>query len=288
MYGNSLSKQEVGQSLVKQQAGASPPTGMSFPNLQQYFEPIRSYIKTAYRTYLLLNPEIKMGQCLYKYLYMNFPIMRFFRMSNLQFIARRAYVMMTKFFNNLLSGNIFAPPEPQTDIDRVGFKVASITKERPKPKTPQLNTINSGLYSLPQSRKNYYYLPSNVAYQPMTVTPNLVYQRVKRQTAQLPSNQQYTPEEQSVKSQQAQPKKEHPTEFTDNVQDFENMDADAKIDLSNPSLLYEADQLFNLDSMFWKSMGVEDNSIKKYSLAYCGREYTSDILKRFVKNVILS
>lgn len=281
MYGNILPKKEVGQSLAKQQAG------MSFPNLQQYFEPVRSYIKSAYRTYLLLNPEIRMGQCLYKYLYMNFPIMRFFRMSNLRFVAKRAYVMITKFFNNLLSGNIFAPPETQNDIDRVGFKVASITKEKPKPKTPQKNTINSGLYSLPQTSQNYYYLPSNVAYQPM-ITPNLVYRRVKRQTAQLPSNQQYTSEKQRINAKQLEQKKEHPTQFTDNVQDFEDMDADAKIDLSNPSLLYEADQLFNLDSMFWKSMGIEDNSIKKYSLAYCGREYTSDILRRFVKNVILS
>ncbi|XP_055301327.1 uncharacterized protein LOC129567958 [Sitodiplosis mosellana] len=300
VYSPILSKRKTGQSLAKQQ--------MSFPNLQQYLDPVRSYIKTAYRTYLLLNPEIKMAQCLYKHLYVEYPrLMGFFRMQNLRLLARRAYQMVAKFVNSVLSGSVFAPVETEADEERVGLKVAMITKEKPpqKPKTPQLNLGNYGAYNLPQSVPNYnyaYYPQPGVAYQPIS-TPNFVYQRVKRQSAQFPiqiveantqfsPNQQYQPgyTPQMTHTGTKQPPKEslHPSQFVDNVQDFEDMDPDAKIDLSNSALQNQADQLFNMDSLFWKSMGVEDNMIRKYSLAYCGKEYVTSILRRFVKNVILS
>lgn len=309
-----LSKRQTGQSLIKQQ---SQPAPMSFPNLQPYLDPVRSYIKTAYRTYLLLTPEIKMVQCLYKHLYVEYPrLMGFFRIQTLRLLIRRAYRLVVHFFRSILDGSIFPSIETAADKERVAQKVAMITKEKPKksvkPTTSQLNWTNYGAYGLPQSTPNYnyaYYRQPSAAYQQRSA-PNFVYQRVKRQTAQFPrqtinTNSQipmnyqlvYTPQstytemKQPLQSPQpARPPKQsiHPSQFVDNPQDFDDMDPDAKIDLSNPNIQYEADQLFNMDSMLWRSIGVEDKTIRKYSLAYCGKEYVTDIMRRFVKNVILS
>lgn len=314
-----LSKREIGQSLIKQQPAAAA-AQMSFPNLQPYLDPVRSYIKTAYRTYLLLMPEIKMSQCLYKHLYVEYPrLMGFFRIQTLQMLIRRAYRLVVHFLRSVFDGTIFPSIETEADKERVALKVAMITKEKPKkpvgPTTSQVNLANYGAYGLPQSTPNYnyaYYPQPSVTYQ-QSSAPNFVYQRVKRQTAQYPRQivntypkypmnyqQVYTPQNSYVEMKQAalppqppqpvQPPKQsiHPSEFVDNPQDFDDMDPDAKIDLSNPNIQYEADQLFNMDSMLWKSMGVEDKTIRKYSLAYCGKEYVTDIMRRFVKNVILS
>lgn len=253
---------------------------MSFPNFQPYLEPVRSYIKTAYKTYLLLSPEMRFGQCLYKYLYMKYPILRYFRVENLRLVVRRAYRSVVRFLNSILSGSIFGSPETEADKERVGLKVAMMTKERQAKKQnfPQSNLANYGIYTLPQSTVNYNYLPANY-----------VYQRVRRQSPQFHTNQPQQIQNAADKKhiQQLQKQANHPSQFIDNNQDFEDMDSDAKIDLTNPNLEYEADQLFNLDSLFWKSLGIEDNSIKKYSLAYCAREYSTSVFQRFLKNVLL-
>lgn len=283
VYSSSVLKQAAGQSL------------MSFPNLQPYLEPIRTYIKRGYRTYLLLNPEMKLSQCLYKYLYMTYPLVRLFRIQNLRLVMKRLYYIVVKFVNSILSGNIFSSSESEADKERVGLKVAMITREQPKKLQKPSQLTNYGMESLSQSALNYNYNYLNypglaTAYQPIS-TPNYVYQRSKRQAPQFYANQpqysQYTTETKKTEIVRPQKQTVQPDQFVDNVQDFENMDSDARIDLSNPSLQYEADQLFNLDSMFWKTLGIEESSIKRYSIAYCFKEYTTDIFKRFLKNVLL-
>lgn len=49
----------------------------------------------------------------------------------------------------------------------------------------------------------------------------------------------------------------------------DHVDPEARIDLTNKLVEREAEELFNIDTMFWRSLGFEESSFKRYSLAYC-------------------
>lgn len=255
--------------FYKQKQQPTVPSFLTFPtvsNLQPFFETIRNYIKTGYRTYLLLNPEVKMGQCVVKYFYTQYPnVLKFFRVQNLTKFIRRLYSVVTKYANDIMSGNLFS----DTDRKRVESKVASITHEKE----------NQQFYYVPY----YQFQPdqSNNNYQSYLLRSKRYYNLRKRFVRQAP-NYEFR---QSVKKSKVDQSFLPP--LIDNVPDYD-VDSDATIDLSDRTLEREADQLFNVDSMFWKSLGIEENSLKKYSLSYCAKDYVTDVFKRFIKNVILS
>lgn len=246
----------IASSLLKQQN--------VFSSLQSIFAVVKSYIKSAYRLYLVMNPEWKFGQCMVKLVYTRYPgFMRLFRAQNISLLSRRLYFILTKYMSNIINGNVFAWYGSQTDQMRVGSKVAAITTEN--------NIVSSAVYNQKIQQKQ----PSNF-YDIHSPYYELYKQRFGRQASHSPN----------IQHKQQQP---NGHKMPGSVQMSNEMfDSDARIDLSNHKLEREAEELFNIDKMFWKSLGIEENSIKRYSLAYCGKEYATDALKRFVKNVLLS
>lgn len=238
------------------------------PDFPPFFETIRSYFKLAYKSYLLLNPEVKFGQCIVKYLYTEYPVvMRFFRTQNITNFFRRMYIVMGKFMNNIINGKLFNWSETEFDMKRIGLKVAMTSYENSKPK-----------FSSPQPNSNFYQT-YYVNYNNYTV-PNQLYVRSRRFSRQTQSPNANTGKDAGKKVGSSKNK--------ENAMHYEDIDSEARIDLTNRDVEREAENLFNIDAMFWKSLGIEENSFKRYSLAYCTKEYLTESFKRFMKNVILS
>lgn len=264
--GESLTKEIQNGFTYKQSTFPSVPSFLTFPTvptLQPFFETARSYIKTGYRTYLLLNPEVKMGQCVIRYFYTQYPgVMRFFQAENISKFIRRLYIFVGRFVNSILSGDIFTDAVKR----RVESKVVLMTREEQKQKPPQP-----------------IYIPYQTYYQPWPIMNYNLYSPHQRFARQVPSMEFGVSN--ATKSSVA--KKQLPPPLVDNVS-VSDIDSDARIDLTDRKIEREADQLFNVDAMFWKSLGIEENALKKYSLSYCAKDYVTDIFRRFVKNIILS
>ncbi|XP_031619304.1 uncharacterized protein LOC116338302 [Contarinia nasturtii] len=210
------------------------------PVIAPYLEPVRTYIKRAYKTYVTLTPEVKLGQCVVKHFYVQYPsIFRFFRNNTLRKHIDRVYNFLVQWIRNLLK--ILFPLEIEQNTSQIGPKVAN--KRIKMPPQSLANTPSQPNY-------NYYY--------PSSLNPTVYSYRSKRQTnaAQITNNK---------------------------------MESEAQIDMMNRRILErEADDLFNMDQMLWKNFGLDDRSIKKYSMVYCGKEWITGFFNRFVKNVILS
>lgn len=230
----------------------SVPSFLTFPTiptLQPVFETIRLYIKTGYKSYLLLNPEIKMAQCMVKHVYIQYPrMMALFRNENLFKLARRLYFTVVKFINH-----IFKWSDYEADVQQVAMMT---TEEYPR----------------------HFFLHH--------IYTKGIHQRIVRQTTKYEYNRnrltqnpraEYTQENKLMMN----------TDFM-HLTNQEDMDPDARIDLNDKTLEREADELFNI-SKFWKWFGIDpQHSLKKYSLPYCGKEYITDVFRRFVRNVLLS
>lgn len=235
------------------------------PDFPPFFNAIRNYFKTIYRSYLLLNPEVNFGQCIAKYLYIEYPlVMRIFQRQNITIFLRRLYVVAGKFINNIINRYIFDWSDTEFDRQRIGLKVALITNDN---RLPSENLPQSNIY------QNYY---RNYATPYQQIVPTIGYtharSRFVRQVVNPKSNQ---------------------TKYVEDMKPTENtkpheLDPDATIDLRNRDIEREAENLFNIDVMFWRSLGIQENSFKRYSLAYCTKEYLTESFRRFMKNVILS
>lgn len=250
-------------------------------NVRPMFDTAKSYFKSAYRTYLFLNPEVKLAECLVKVAYTRYPtIMRMFRIQNLSKLSRQLYFILTKYMKSILNGNMFSWEEDSgVDKARIGSKIAAITTEdRYSQQRPQ-QTLN--VYQMHPVYRYPYYPPS---IEMAALTKKRAIQRYKRQetATQLQSNVQ-----KPNKNQHKTAMYTFPTQSTNEIGDY-NMDSEARIDLSNRVIQREAEQLFDIDAMFWKSLGIEENSINRYSVAHCAKEYVSEAFKRFIKDVILS
>lgn len=245
------------------------------------FDTAKSFFKSAYRTYLFLNPEVKLAECLVKVAYTRYPtIMRMFRIQNLSKLSRQLYFILTKYMKSILNGNMFSWEEDSgVDKARIGSKIAAITTEdRYSQQRPQ-QTLN--VYQMHPVYRYPYYPPS---IEMAALSKKRAIQRYKRQetATQLQSNVQ-----KPNKNQHKTAMYTVPTQSTNEIGDY-NMDSEARIDLSNRVIQREAEQLFDIDAMFWKSLGIEENSINRYSVAHCAKEYVSEAFKRFIKDVILS
>lgn len=241
------------------------------PSLPPFFERVRSFFKMAYKTYLLMNAEVKFGQCIVKYFYTQYPsVMKFFRMQNFSNFARRVYILTGKIMQNIVNAaNIFSWPETEFDRQRIGMKVAMTASGK---RVPMERLQPPLIYNYSKIVLDYSdYLNShggNTRYARQTNPPSS-------------SNIIILPESDRGKGiEQIKPK--------ENIQSYADIDSEARIDLTNRDLEREAENLFNIDSMFWRSLGIEENSFKRYSLAYCTKEYVTESFKRFMKNVILS
>lgn len=247
--------------------------------MQTILDSMKFYVKTAYKTFFLLNPEVKLGKCLVKSVYIQYPEMfRFLRAENLARLGRRAYIVVTKFINNFINGNVLNQLRIQAEGQRVANKIAMITADKVQRREPNYyaprlvsNVVPSNTYNPTVQLAQYY----PFVYGTMRSNVN---QRFKRQAENSKSEKQNSENnQQSIKSS---------TTSKQTYIDNENMDSEARIDLTNQMLEREAEELFNIDSMFWKNLGIEQNSIKKYSLAYCGKEYASDVFSRFIRNLL--
>lgn len=163
----SMTKEIRNDFTYKQSTFPSVPSFLTFPTvptLQPFFESFRSYIKTGYRTYLLLNPEVKMGQCVIKYFYTQYPnVMRFFQVQNISKSIRRLYFFVVKFVNSILSGDIFSDVVRK----RVESKVVSITHEEQKlkPLQPIYTPYQTYYQPWPILNYNHYKLHQRLARQ---------------------------------------------------------------------------------------------------------------------------
>lgn len=262
-------------------------------NLPPLFETVKSYAKYAYKTYMLLNPEVKAGQCLVKLVYTRYPgFMRLFRMQNLSRLVRRLYFVLTKYMNNILNGDVFSWYDSAADSARVGSKVAAMTAEDVLSKRKAVQPLNFyEIYPSSQLFSNYQDYLRSFEMGPMSkanTRPRFARQIKSNQREPKNFKQKRQNNMQPMNSGPKQATNQIPKQVPNQINDYDDMDSEARIDLSNKSLEREADELFNIDSMFWKILGVGENSIKKYSLAFCGKEYATDAFKRFIRNVLLS
>lgn len=251
-----------------------------FPNVRPMFDTAKSYFKSAYRTYLFLHPEVKLAECLVKVAYTRYPtIMRMFRIQNLSKLSRQLYFILTKYMKSFLNGNMFSWEDTGVDKARIGSKIAAMTTENRFSQQRPQQALN--VYQIhPVYRYPYY--PSLIEMPALSKKRSI--QRYKRQeTATYMQSNVQKPN----KNQHNTAMYTLPTQSTNEIGDY-NMDSEARIDLSNRVIQREAEQLFDIDAMFWKSLGIEENSINRYSVAHCAKEYVSEAFKRFIKDVILS
>lgn len=282
---------------------------VGFPVLPPFVETMRAYFKLAYKSYILLQPEIKFGQCLTKYFYMRFPsVMRFFQWQNFSKYIRRVYIASGAMVNNVVTRTIFTWfDDTELDRERIAIKMAAITSER------QITPIQSMVRPIvefyesiglpPPSPASIYGSYPNLFQSPMIAGTTRLRRRIQREAKYTdPSNHNNMNglNQNTMENAQINYKNNMKKEQTRNKNNMENtqmnggkggradIDPDATIDLTNKQVEHEAEELFNIDSMFWKSLGFEDSSFKRYSLAYCTRAYVTDSFSRFMKNIILS
>lgn len=261
-----------------------------FPDLPPFVETLRAYFKLAYKSYVLLQPEIKFGQCLTKYFYIRFPnFMRFFQWRNLSKYIRRLYSVSGRMVNNVVTRTIFTWfDDTELDRERIAMKMTSITSERQARPDPSIVRPIVEFYESiglqPPLASEIYDIYPNLM-QSLTTSPlRRRYQRDTTNSNKMSSQIQY---KNNMKREQIQNKDD--VQANDgNHRGPAGMDPNATIDLTNKSVEQEAEELFNIDTMFWKNLGFEDSSFRKYSLAYCTRAYVTDSFSRFMKNIILS
>lgn len=283
--------------IIKQVAG--------FPVLPPFVETMRAYFKLAYKSYILLQPEIKFGQCLTKYFYMRFPnFMRFFQWQNLSKYIRRVYIASGRMANNVVTRTIFTWfDDTELNRERIAIKMAAITSERkttPIPSAVQpIVEFYESIGLQPPLASIYEGFP-DLFQVPIVAGTTQVRRRFKRE-AKYPdasnhnningTNQKIMENSQIQFKNNMKKEKIQSENFMQNTKTNAgkaDIDPDATIDLTNKTVEREAEELFNIDTMFWKSLGFEDSSFKRYSLAYCTRAYVTDSFSRFMKNIILS
>lgn len=278
----------------KSGSGTSQPTAVvstkqipGLPDIPPFVETLRSYFKMAYKSYLLFQPEIKYGQCLIKYFYMRFPnVMRFFQLPNFSKYIRRMYSVSGAMTNNIVTRTIFSFfDDTELDRERIAIKMATITDG---PLTPFQSAAKPILefYEVIQSPSAQF---PNLPQLPVFSGPIQLQRRRRRFQRQA----NYPNESNMDRWNQIQYKinmKREPRQSSseEKSKDPVERDPNETIDLTNKDIEREAEELFTIDTMFWKNLGFEDGSFKKYSLAYCTREYVTNSFSRFMKNIILA
>lgn len=250
------------------------------PVIAPYIEPVRSYIKRAYKTYITLNPEVRFGQCIVKHFYVEYgPLIKFIQNNTPRKLIERTFQFLMQMMKDMM--NMFFPTEIKNDMSKI---MAMLTNESPNQRKP---VPSSNLTKKSMPNQNYYYYPSVYGYQRRTKrqanhTPQANHAPQTNHTPHyFPQNQQSRQENsaETTHANAARPIKKY----------FEFLGTKFQIDASDRKTLErEADDIFNLDIILWKNLGLDDRSLQKYSMTYCGKEYIIGFFNRFIKNVILS
>lgn len=266
------------------------------PDIPPFVETLRRYFKMAYKSFILFQPEIKFGQCLIKYFYMRFPsTMRLFQLPNLTKYIRRMYSVSGRMTNNIVTRTIFSFfDDTELDRERIAIKMATMTDA---PLTPFQKTAKPILefYEIIQSPSAQFF--PDLPQLPVFSEPIQLTRRRRRFQRQANYPNERNASNMIDRWNQIQYKnnmKREPRQSTNDgsgemkSKDPAEIDPNETIDLTNKDVEREAEELFTIDTMFWKSLGFEDSSFKKYSLAYCTREYVTNSFSRFMKNIILA
>lgn len=267
--------------LQKQLAG--------LPDLPPFIETLRSYLKLAYRAYILLQPEIKFGQCMTKYFYMRYPaLMRVFQWKYLSKYVRSFYSVSGRMVNNVVTRTIFGFfDDTELDRQRIALKVEAMTSEQPTPAQTAIQPVSDFLDAIVLLSQPAFSYPD------LFITPAFdgsaqVLRRIRREAKYRDASERDQHPQIHYKNNMeiAQVQKRNGNE-TEDSKPME-VDLEARIDLTNKLVEREAEELFNIDTMFWRSLGIEESSFKKYSLAYCTKEYVTDSFSRFMNKIILT
>lgn len=286
--------------------------GRFFTQIESTLEWLRMLLRSTYKSYKFYGPEVKMGQCLIKHAHVTYPnLSRRLRVQNFSKIGQNLYMLFANYVNSVLIGggtNLY----DESASARIGSKVAEMTRANQP----------GSIYSTPINARNtvapnqFYGNPNYVNPFPMqTSGPNNMHslqsmQRWQRM-ASLPNrrferdiNGTYSTNQRDNESdRQRQPysnpnigetyddvvyagPRQYPNDMS-YIDEAVYMDPDANINLTNKTAIEEADNLFNYESIILESFGIERNSISKYSLLWCVKEYTKDALRRFTETVLL-
>lgn len=244
------------------------------------FEPIRDwirlYLRSTYKSYKYYRPERELGKCIIQCLHVAYPnLMRRLQIQNIISFVRNFYSWLVQFINNAMN-TMWTSRFDENDGLRIGAKVAALTQADTTLRSPTFNR-----YPYPYATNfdnqnpNFYYY----------YYPNQPYVMRRRRDISIEDNLNSSMEIRN--GSQTQSHLLEPLSDTSRMEDDESIDADATIDLANTAAEEEAEKLFNVEAMIMKTLGIEDDTIKKYTPMYCAKEYTMDVLDRFTDNVLL-
>lgn len=270
------------------------------------FETYRLFIRRVYKSYLYYNPEIKMFNCMVKYARTQYPdFLRYLRVEDLKRTGRSLHMVFVKLLDNLMNGGGIGFYDTEIDRYRVAWKIAQMAAgENLPPETDehyngqqviQLNTDELYTkpitdYSIPNTartfqeshiqrgfvQKNQNNVTNLLQDEPMIDNEMKESERTIRRTKrQYVFNDGYMYSEPYI----ANP--------FDSREDMA-MDPDARIDLTRKPVIEESNRAFTIESMVLRSLGIDPNSVKKWSPTYCTKEYVKDLITRFTKTILLA
>lgn len=242
------------------------------------FEPmrewIRLYLRSSYKSYKYYKPERELGKCIIQCFHVAYPnLMRRLQIQNIISFVRNLYSWLVKFINNAMNA-MWTDRFDENDGLRIGSKVAALTQDDTTIRSP---TFNQYPYRYPQTPNSAHQNPNFYYYY---YDPNQRYVMRRRRNVPI--------EETEIRN--GSQKESYPLEPLSDaspMDDDESIDATASIDLGNTVAEEEAEKLFNVEAMIMKTLGIEDDTIKKYTPMYCAKEYTMNVLDRFTDDVLL-
>lgn len=159
----------------------------------------------------------------------------------------------------------------ENDGLRIGSKVAALTQANTTPRSPTFN------------RYPYSYTPNSVYQNPnfyYYYYPNQSNVMRSRRHAPIENNPSFLTEIRNESLKQSYGLQ--PLFDTSPMEDDESIDADASIDFADKVAEEEAEELFNVEALIMKTLGI-----KKYTPMYCAKEYTINVMDRFIDELLL-
>lgn len=203
--------------------------------------------------------------------------MRQLQIQNIVSLLRNLYSWLGEFINSAMNV-IWIDRFDENDGLRIGSKVAALRQEDTTPRSPTFNR-----YPYPYL-SNFTYQNPNVYYYYYSNEPPYVMRR-RRDVLIQDSNLSLETEIHNGSQKKSYPLA--PLPYTSPMEENESIDADASIDLANTDAEEEAEKLFNVEAMILKTLGFEDDTIKKYTPMYCAKEYTMNALERLTDYMFL-
>lgn len=234
---------------------------------------IRLYLGSSYKSYKHHRPERELGKCYIRCFHVAYPnLMRQLQTQNIINFARDFYSWMVKFINNAMNVK-WTDRFDENDGLRIGSKVAALTQENTTPRSPTFNRYPY-LYTPNSAYQNphlyYYYYPNQ---------RNVMRSRRDAPIANNPTEIRNESQKQFYRLQ--------PLSDTSPMEDDKSIDADASIDLADTVAEEEAEKLFNVEALIMETLGIEDDTFKKYTPMYCAKEYTINVMDRFIDELLL-